>query len=316
MYIIKQVPEDFVVKEIPRYELNAEGEYSYFILKKKNYTTIGAVEKIAKRLGTTMRYMGFAGNKDKAAVTEQLCSAKNASREKLERINLADIKITYVGRGKEPVSLGDLRGNEFFITVRNLRAEKTIESKRIPNYFGEQRFSKNNVDVGRAIIQRNFKAALRLVDDYRVKDYLGEYPYDYAGALRQLPLKLRKIYVHAYQSWIWNEAVSQYMKGNPVANEMIPIVGFATEFKNKTIAVIVSKILHSEGITPRDFIIKQMPELSSEGSERDLFVTPEDLWATFKEDGLNKGRLKAIVHFILPKGCYATEVVKHLFRFL
>ena len=316
MYIIKQVPEDFIVKEIPVYKLDDEGEYSYFILKKKNYNTVDALEKVAKKLRTKMKYIGFAGNKDKAAVTEQVCSVKNVSKEKLEKIDLSRISIKYIGNGKNPISLGDLKGNEFVITVRNLRAQKNIEPKRIPNYFGEQRFSKNNVSIGRAIIQRNFKAAIRLIDDYRVRDYLEEYPYDYAGALRRLPLKTRRIYVHAYQSWIWNEAVKQYMRGNPITNEKIPIVGFGTEFKNKSISVIINKILRNEGINLRDFVIKQMPELSSEGSERNLFVMPEDFWVEFYDDGLNKGRYKAIVHFILGKGSYATEVIRYLFNLL
>ncbi|MBW2993027.1 tRNA pseudouridine(13) synthase TruD [Candidatus Woesearchaeota archaeon] len=314
MYLIKQVPEDFIVKEIPDYMLEMDGDYSYFVLKKRNYNTIDALERIAKKLKKQMRFVGFAGNKDKKAVTEQICSVKNVSREKLEKIDIKDIKITYLGKGGKPISLGDLKGNEFVITIRDLKKEKAVEAERIPNYFGEQRFSKNNVAIGRAIVQRNFNAAIKLIDSYRVKDHLEEFPYDYAGALRQFSLRLRRIYVHAYQSWIWNEMVKEYLKREPAENEKIPIIGFGTEFKNRTVNLIANKIMNREGISPRDFIIRQMPELSAEGNERDLFVTPEDFWVEFEEDGLNKGKLKAIVHFILPKGSYATEIVKHLFK--
>ena len=59
MYKIKQIPEDFIVEEIPEYETQMEGEYSYFLLKKINYTTIDAIIKIAQRLRLPLKYIGL-----------------------------------------------------------------------------------------------------------------------------------------------------------------------------------------------------------------------------------------------------------------
>ena len=320
MYSIKQLPEDFVVKEIASHELDDTGNYSYFILKKKNYNTLDAVRLLSKFLRIPIRYIGFAGTKDRNAVTEQVCSAYSISKEKIQRLRLKDIELIYIGKGKKPISLGDLRGNKFRIVVRNISGtikRKTILPRKIPNYFGKQRFSKNNIDIGRYIVKRNFQKAVQLINQKEVGFYLEDHPEDFAGALRYIPLKLRKMYVHAYQSYIWNKTVEEYLETRPLTNEKISIVGFSTELIRDKIGTIIKKILLEEEINQRDFIIRQIPELSSEGGERDLFITPENFMISEpEEDDLNKGKYKVIVNFTLPKGSYATVVIESLFSLL
>jgi len=96
--------------------------------------------------------------------------------------------------------------------------------------------------------------------------------------------------------------------------KIIPIMGFGTEIKNNKIKEITIEILHKEDITQRDFIIPQIPELSEEGSERYLFVTPENLTIDIEEDELNKNKYKAIVKFRLQKASYATVIIDFLFQ--
>ena len=320
MYKIKQKPEDFIVKEIAGHELDEDGNYTYFILKKRNYNTLDAVKLLSKFLRIPIRYIGFAGTKDKTAVSEQVCSVYRVPQEKLERLRLKDIELIYIGKGKKPISLGDLRGNKFKIVVRNLShiiKRKTIIARKIPNYFGKQRFSKNNIDIGKYIVKRNFQKSVELINQKEVKFYIEDNPGDFAGALRNIPLKLRKLYIHAYQSYIWNKTVEEYMKTKPLTNEKIPIVGFSTELLQNTIGKIIRKILLEEGINQRDFIIKAIPELSSEGGERNLFIMPEDFFISEpEEDELNKNKFKIILQFTLPKGSYATTVIEDLFSLL
>ena len=317
MFKIKQQPEDFIVREIASHELDDDGNYTYFILKKKNYNTMDAIQLLSKFLRVPLRYIGFAGSKDKNALTEQVCSVYRVSREKLERLRLKDIELIYVGKGKKPISLGDLQGNTFKIVVRNLPnfiKRRTIHSKKIPNYFGKQRFSKSNIDIGRYIVKRNFQKAVELINQKEVKFHLEDNPGDFTGAIRNIPLKLRKMYIHAYQSYIWNKTVEEYMKEKPIRNEKIPIVGFGTELLRDKIGTIIKKILMVEEITQRDFIIKSIPEISSEGGQRDLFVTPENFLITEpEEDELNQGKYKLTVGFTLPKGSYATTLIDELF---
>jgi tRNA pseudouridine13 synthase len=317
MYIIKQIPEDFIVKEIPDYRLDEKGEYLYFLLKKKNYTTIDAVLKIAQRLRIPLKYIGFAGNKDKTAVTQQVISIKSIKLTDTGRLNLKDIRMEFIGKGSKPISLGDLKGNQFKITVRNLLTRRTIAKsmEKIPNLFGPQRFSKNNAEIGRYLVKKNFKKAIDLMEYKAADEFLENNPGNFIGAIRTLPLKTRKIYIHAYQSHLWNRTVKEYLKKTShYKNELIPIIGFGTEIKNDKIKEITIEMLHEEDITQRDFIMPQMPELSEEGSERYLFIKPENLVINTEEDELNENKFKAIVSFKLPKGSYATIVIDFLFQ--
>lgn len=295
MYKIKQKPEDFFVKEISNIELKKEGIYSYFILKKKSYTTMRALQHIAKVLKVPLKTLGFAGTKDKNAVTEQVVSAKNVSRERLESINLKDIKINFLGKGEKPASLGDLEGNYFEIIVREADSKpKKLEKFR--NLFGEQRFSKNNAEVGKAILKKEFKKAAELADENDVNEYLKQNPNDFVGALRKIPIKILKIYVHAYQSYLWNIFAEKSTK------KEIPIIGFGTETDDE-----IDKLLEKEGMTTREFIIKAIPELTSEGDTRKVFAEVKDL----KIEEIDEKTIK--LSFILPKGSYATEFIRQTF---
>ncbi len=91
-----------------------------------------------------------------------------------------------------------------------------------------------------------------------------------------------------------------------IENIKIPIVGYATIYENKEIKNIVKKILKELEIKERSFIIKAIPELSNEGDERNLTIDITDL-------NIEKQEGKYKVTFTLPKGCYATIVIRHLF---
>ena len=293
MYRLKEKPEDFIVNEITNIKLKKKGNYSIFLLKKKNYTTEKAVQTIANKLNIPRKFISYAGNKDKVAITTQYISIKNA---KIKELELKDIRLDFKGYLDKPILLGDLKGNEFIIKV--ITDEKLKKINKMVNCFGEQRFSKNNKEIGKLIVKRDFKRAVDFIiknNEEQVKEYLSKKPTDYIGALRKIPLKILKLYVHSYQSYLWNEMAA---KSNV---KTLPIIGFGTEVTKD-----IQKILEKEGINSRDFIIKQIPELSSEGTERDLFVDIKNL----EIEKIEKGY---IIRFILPKGSYATETIKQIF---
>lgn len=303
MYKIKQNYEDFQVEEIPDYRL-AEGPYIYFWLEKKGLNTLEAVKLIARALNTSYKKIGYAGNKDKRAITQQVCSVKDIRKENLTNLKLKNIKIKCIGTGKKPISLGDLKGNKFIITIRNLKKQiKPI--KKIINLFDEQRFSTDNVEIGRSIVKSNFKKTTELLlknnlVKNKIKEHLKNKPKDYVNAIKLLDKKLLMLFVHAYQSYIWNESVKK-LKKKP---KKVPIVGFGSEIKDKTI----KKILEKENLKPRDFIIRQIPDISAEGTERDVFVEVKNFKIIKKEKD------KITISFSLPKGSYATQVVKQALK--
>lgn len=308
---IKHIPEDFIVEEL--YDFTpTEGPYTYFLLKKRNYTTERAVQAVADALNVKRKLINYAGTKDKNAFTTQLCSVKGASESKLRKIKLKDIEVTPLGKGMERISLGQLRGNRFRITIRDAKnAPAAISS--IPNYFDDQRFSTNNHLVGRALVKKDFRKAAGLLDEECIDKYLKAYPKNHIGALRTLPKKILSLFVHAYQSFLFNELLKEYISKSskyhesdyvagklyfpktPLPAIKLPLPGFGTDHE----------ILKKEGIGPRDFIFRQFPELSSEGDMRDAFVDIDDMDIEKEDDNM-------IVSFSLPKGSYATIVIKAL----
>ncbi len=313
MHKIKQVPEDFKVDEVEIIHLG-EGIYSYFRLTKKGYNTLEVVKMISEFLRMPLKDIGFAGSKDKNAVTSQAISIKNCNPGRMKSFVREGISLEFLGAGKDPISLGDLKGNMFEIVVRNIK-EKPRGKKFFVNYFGEQRFSSNNKEIGKAIIKKDFKRAAELSGHRSADSYLKSRPNDHIGALATIPLKLRMMYVHAYQSYIWNKTSSEYVKIKGEINEAkeIPIVGFGTEYEDKDVEKIIRGILKEEGVSEREFIISSMKELSQEGDMRRLYVEIERLdIGELEDDELNEGMKKCLVKFFLKKGCYATEAIKKL----
>ena len=185
------------------------GGYSYFTLKKTNWTTMDALNAIAKACHTSWKRFGFAGTKDKSAITEQLISAKGISIEELKKVKIRDLELKDFFQSDEPLRLGDLSANEFTITVRNYEskdAKKSLEEfkklcdKGLLNYFGEQRFGiqrPNNHIVGKNILLQNYEEALKelLAKTYeqegiqsaKARQYLSNNWKDWKGALEIFP---------------------------------------------------------------------------------------------------------------------------------
>ena len=328
MYILKQVPEDFIVREIKHLELG-NGRFAYVKVKKKSRNTLDVVKEVAKQLNLREKQIGFAGSKDKHAITEQYFSIEGVKKERIGKLKIEGVEIIFVGYGKTPIPIGSLEGNQFEIVIRDLSSVEIKEIDFVENYFDEQRFSSNNVKIGRHLIKKEFDQAASLLDDWKVKDYLLKKESDYIGAIRLLPKRLLKMYVHAYQSYLWNETLVKYLKlkkwkevdyslGKLVfvkekENLQVPLIGFGVEIDEK-LKGIIEEIMERENLSFSDFIIRQIPELSLEGDLRDAFVSVQDFKVgIIEEDELNSGKKKVKVSFILGKGSYATMVIKRLF---
>ncbi|MBI2546594.1 tRNA pseudouridine(13) synthase TruD [Candidatus Woesearchaeota archaeon] len=326
MYTLKQIPEDFIVKEIfdISRKLKDKGRFSYYTLRKRNYTTLQAIQKVAEQLHIELKNISFAGNKDRRAVTEQAIAILGKGRE----LHLPGIELRFLGYGDEPIRLGEHEKNEFIMTARNFDSKPALNSlEYFPNFFDKQRFSKNNPEIGKLLVKQDYKKAVELLLENGngasiMKEALDARPNDYAGALRLLPRKLLKLYVHSYQSKLWNIVLARFLEKEHIDAGAIPerldglnipILGFATELENETIEALYSEIMAEEQITARDFISRAMPELSSAGAVRHAFARIYGLETVEKEDDeLNTGKQKIKIKFQLDTGCYATTALAYL----
>ena len=344
--------------------LSGQDGYAVYKLKKFGIDTNHALEIIFQNTGVRLKALGL---KDASAITEQyVCSMgqnkslPNYSDNKisLEKIGFAKKPLS----AKDMIGNSFV----IFVDGAGPEIASFAEFDKILNFYGYQRFgSKRPVThlVGKAIIQKRFADAVNLILSY-VSEYDSEQnnkirqsladPTKYAEALKtipksmdlerivlqemlahndpqkalhKLPISMRRLYVEAYQSFLFNLTLSEaYQYGEDLftpqqgdvcfdknANlgkyEMrddqkiaIPTVGYSY-FKKTRFDYHISKILNQEQVQPKDFYLKQMQEVSNEGGFRSAAITCTDF------------SIKAnTVRFTLGRGSFATMVMREIIK--
>ncbi|KAH8830450.1 pseudouridine synthase [Flagelloscypha sp. PMI_526] len=158
------------------------------------------------------------------------------------------VRIADISYDKNSLELGMLRGNAFVITLRNVEVESTdtidralsiLKAKGFINYYGMQRFGLASVPthtIGLALLKSNWEKDYRAHHGYLEKPVAErcilefykrnpEHRRDAHGALKTVPKTLRLMYVHAYQSYVWNSIVSERVRvgglDGPVVGDLV-----------------------------------------------------------------------------------------------
>jgi tRNA pseudouridine13 synthase len=406
---LRQEVEDFVVREITNREEGKEGKYLILEITKRDWDTHHLTRTLAKILQISQKRIGVAGTKDKRALTTQKISIFDIDASEVENIHLKDIELKVLGRSRKSIELGDLWGNDFIITIRDI-ASSPEETKKlldmttneiqaqsgVPNFFGIQRFGSIRPVthlVGKAIVEGDFEKAallyiaepfpdepddtkkarqfvketldfkeglkiypLRLGHERAMMNHLIANPNDFAGAFLVLPKNLYKMFVHGYQSYIYNIILCRRIeKGLPLnqavegdivcfknnaglpdssktekvavdtvaaVNRLIkrnrafitaPLPGYSTEFASGIPGEIEQEVLQELKVPLEGFDITEIPEMSSKGTRREVLLQAEPKFE-LAADELNPGKSKAVLEFMLPKGSYATIVLREYMK--
>lgn len=347
--IIKKLKEDFLVDEILDESFLSEEPTNQhlYLMKKKNYTSERAVAQLAQSLGVPRKNISYAGTKDKNAITTQYITIKGIAKDKVLALDLKDIDLEFKGYCKKYLALGDLAGNRFTLVVRDLEKNQVLDSVEkdflVPDYFDEQRFSSNNIDLGLLFLKKDFKGAVELLKDDRDSDkifsWLESHMNDYVGALQQIPKKILLFYIHAIQSKLYNDLLKKtveklcldnydcdgmvnisYSQGefsfpkkvftdSSLLEQYTTLIGYVTDLTEDE-----GKVLEDLGLVQNDFIIKQFPGLTLGGSQRTSFFKVNNcVISSAEEDEEFEGKFKQTISFDLGKGSYATIVLKQLY---
>ncbi len=160
---IRAAPEDFFVDELIGFSATGSGEHWLVHIEKKGANTAWAVKRVAAFAGLTERDIGYAGMKDRHAITRQYFSvpAKKGAMLDWNTFSDPDVRILSAERHARKIQRGALSGNRFVIIVRDIVGDRAaadavltqIQRRGVPNYFGEQRFGRGggNIDKARAL---------------------------------------------------------------------------------------------------------------------------------------------------------------------
>ena len=168
---IKVHAEDFLVEEIPLYEPCGEGEHIYLFIEKTGVSHGELMGRLRRRFGVTERALGYAGMKDKHAVTRQMVSVHLLEDPPSLDIGHERIRVLSQARHRNRLRRGHLRGNRFTIRIRDVdpalvpaarRTLRRLEEVGVPCYFGSQRFGYrcNNHIMGALLLNENWDGLL------------------------------------------------------------------------------------------------------------------------------------------------------------
>ena len=316
-------PEDFQVDEVPLYSASGQGEHHYLQVRKRLLTTPELVRRVARATGVQERDIGYAGLKDKYAVTTQWLSlpAKAALSSPLDLGQ--GVEVLGLSRHENKLRTGHLLGNRFTIQLVGVaedareRAEAIadrLRSRGLPNYFGAQRFGHAG---------RNLSDALAWLE----------------GGARGRGRFEQKLYPSVIQSELFNRYLTARLSigvQDLIAGEVVRLEGAGAMFRVEDVVQeqprFAARDLHLMGPMPGP---KMRPataaalELEQEqiqalglsekhlltlgrlapGARRDLFAPLSDL-SIEALVGDDSPRLR--LSFTLPAGGYATEVLRQL----
>lgn len=170
---IRERPEDFLVDEQPLYQPSGEGEHIYLLVEKRNMSTFMAARTLARHFGVHESAVGFAGMKDKRAITRQVFSVHTPGKrpEDFPSLQHDRMGVLWADQHANKLRRGHLAGNRFSIRIRGvpvtaalraLRILQRLAAEGVPNRIGEQRFGylHRNHLVGRAMVMDDPRAAL------------------------------------------------------------------------------------------------------------------------------------------------------------
>ena len=336
--IFNKNSENFVVEEKPLYEWTNNGEWLILKIRKKDLTTPDLIKILSERVGVKKNEVGYAGLKDKYGMTIQYISIPKRYIKEIEKFKHYKIKILEKHIHKNKLQIGHLKGNRFFIRLKKVNPTdakkidkilKEIKKYGIPNYFGFQRFGKeNSAEQGRQIIEGDLIIKNKSVQKLLINAYQSE--------LFNKWLTERINLSNIFNEFNKNELLNQFpeevidfvksqkhpfkllqgdmMKHYPYGRDFeIETENDIERFNNKEISVTgvlsgkkVKKASKYAGIIEEKYS-KYIP--GRDGDRRYAIIFPEDI-----EGKYNPKEWHYNLNFFLPKGAYATVFLEILLQ--
>jgi tRNA pseudouridine13 synthase len=301
---LKSHNADFIVTELPLQLPSGEGEHVWLDIEKNGANTAFVAQQLAQAAGVQERDVGYAGLKDRYAITRQWFSiylpiAKGqGDTPDLTQLQHPEFKVLSQSRHLKKLRPGDLQGNRFSIVLRDVAGPRNaieanlqaVASNGVPNYFGAQRFGfeGGNVEQGRAMLAR----------EIRVRNP-----------------KKKGIYLSAVRSFVFNEVlalrIQQGLWGQAVPGDVMDEAGLPTGplWGRGRVGTTDQAQAMENGVAERHAgLCDGMEHAGLDQERRALVARPLEMaWEWPQADQL-------VLTFALPAGNYATAVLNEILR--
>lgn len=294
--VARALNEDFEVDEHLGFAPSGEGEHLYLRIEKRGLNTFAVARAVADAAGVAVAEVGFAGLKDRWAMTRQWFSVPAPAPIALPKAD--NLRVLEQTRHARKLRRGQHAGNRFRLVLRDLRGPVDLLEARlfalargdVPNYFGPQRFGRDGCNVEAAWA------------------WLGRRP------RRKLPPYLKGIYLSTARALLFNAVLAERVRegrwNTPVDGDVLadgvptgPLWGRGRSPSAGASASIEAKALS----TLRDWL-DPLEHVGLVQQRRNLAVRPRDLGWIWRGDTLT-------LRFGLPPGSYATSVLSELGEF-
>ncbi len=296
--MLKAFNEDFVVTELPLQLPTGAGEHVWLDVEKNGANTAFVAERLAEAAGVQTWDVGYAGLKDRHAITRQWFSLYLPKGETpdLTALQHPEFKVLSQSRHVKKLRPGDLRGNHFRILLRDVTGSReaieanlrAVAAQGVPNYFGAQRFGHDggNVEQGRAMLAR----------EIRVRNP-----------------KKKGIYLSAVRSFVFNEVlglrIQQGLWGQTLPGDVMDAAGRPTGplwGRGRVTTADEAQTLENGVAARHATLCDGMEHAGLDQERRALVAHPADLaWDWPQADQL-------VLSFSLPAGTFATSVLSEI----
>jgi tRNA pseudouridine13 synthase len=321
---LRSRPDDFVVDEMLAFGADGEGEHVLLRIRKTSANTDWAAHRIASLAGVPVKAVGYAGLKDRHAVTTQWFSVHlgRLSEPRWELLAEEGLEVLEHHRHRRKLKRGSLAANRFRIRLREAKGDldeamarvEVLAARGVPNYFGPQRFGREQGNLVRA-------------------DAL------FSGELRRASRHQRGLWISAARSYLFNEVLARRVEGRdwttPLFGDRLQLRGSHSHFLLETLDEQIEKRVADGDLSPTGPLFGA-GDPETLGRVRQLELDVAALYARWiqglAEAGLKQERRPLrldvealsiergddgddlVLNFTLPAGSYATSMLRELCR--
>jgi len=314
---LRQYAADFQVTELLGFDPSGDGEHDLLYVEKTGLNTSDVARDLARHADSAPGSIGYAGLKDRQAVTRQWFSVQRPPRRTVDWGAYArdGVHILDIARHRRKLKRGAHRGNHFRLVLRDVLADPaclerqltSVRNQGVPNYFGEQRFGRGagNLELARQL---------------------------FAG--RRLPRERRSLALSAARSLIFNEVLAarvvdgswNRLRPGDIAN----LDGSESIFAVDDVDAALNGRVNSFDVHPTGPMWGRPRPMPGPEFEASIAARHEDL-ATGLEQWVDASRRSLrlpvrdlawqpaegnlVLTFTLPRGAFATAVVREVVRY-